>query len=173
MPPIILNSVSAALLLLCSCQAFALRSDSEQPIDVVSDEQFADLKDNMAIFSGNVEATQGSILVNADRAEITRNEDGSLKTIKTYGHPTTFRQEQDDGKIIHSQSSTIEYYPDKNLLVLTGKATIWQNNSHVNGERIEYNTLTQKLKASTENSQGGRVRSTFIPQELKSGKSDE
>ena len=150
--------------------AYALQSDSNQPINIASDEQFADLKDNKAVFSGNVEATQGFILLKADKAEIIRNKDGSLKSVKTFGHPTTFKQKQDDGKIIRSQSSSIEYYPQHNLVVLSGRATIWQDNSHVNGERIEYNTLTQKLKASNNNNQGGRVRSTFIPQELKSNK---
>ncbi len=157
--------------LACFCiftNAYALQSDNSQPINVISDEQFADLKDNKAIFSGNVEATQGSIVLKADKAEIKRNADGSLQSIKTFGHPTTFKQDQDNGKVIHSQSSSIEYYPKDNLVVLTGRATIWQDNSHVNGEKIEYNTLTQKLKASNNNNQGGRVRSTFIPQELKS-----
>ena len=96
---------------------------------------------------------------------------GALESVKTFGHPTTFKQKQDDGKLIRSQSSVIEYYPKQNLVVLSGRATIWQDSSHVNGERIEYNTLTQKLKASTNKSQGGRVKSTFIPQELKSNNS--
>lgn len=151
--------------------AYALKSDSSQPINIVSNEQFADLKENKAVFSGNVEATQGSIIIKADKAEIKRNDNGSLKSVKTFGHPTTFKQDQDDGKVIRSQSSSIEYYPQDNLIVLTGRATIWQDNSHVNGEKIEYNTLTQKLKALNNNNQGGRVRSTFIPQELKSDKS--
>ncbi len=168
MSHIIRNSIQTLffMLMLSSEQSYALKSDNSQPINVISDEQYADLKKNLAVFSGNVEATQGSILVKADKAEITRNNNGSLKSIKTFGHPTTFKQEQDDGKIIHSQSSSIEFYPDRNLVILIGRATIWQNNSHVDGERIEYNTVTQKLKASNENSQGGRVRSTFIPQEL-------
>lgn len=168
MSHIIRNSIYFAtfMLMFSTGQSYALKSDNSQPINVISDEQYADLKNNLAVFSGNVEATQGSILVKADKAEITRNENGSLKSIKTFGHPTTFKQKQDDGKIIHSQSSSIEFYPDRNLVILIGRATIWQNNSHVDGERIEYNTLTQKLKASNENSQGGRVRSTFIPQEL-------
>ena len=82
--------------------------------------------------------------------------------------PATYRQLQENGKIIHSQSSIIHYLPKKNLLILIGRATIWQENSHVDGERIEYNTITKQLKATNENSQDGRVQSTFIPQELKS-----
>ena len=81
-------------------------------------------------------------------------------------------QLQENGKVIHSQSSIIQYLPKKNLLILIGRATIWQENSHVDGERIEYNTITKQLKASNENSQGGRVQSTFIPSELQDKNKD-
>lgn len=105
--------------------------------------------------------------LHADKAELSRNSKGELQEVKAYGKPATFKQKQDDGKLVHSQSSIIQYLPEKNLLILIGRATIWQDNSHVDGERIEYNTVTRQLKASNENSQGGRVQSTFLPQELK------
>lgn len=175
MPHIILRAsrIKTAVLLLSSLfslSSYALKDDADQPLQVVSVEQIADFDSNKAIFIGNVVATQGSIEVHADKAELTRNIDGNLKEVKAYGKPATFKQLQDNGKIIHSQSSIIQYLPEKNLLILIGRATIWQENSHVDGERIEYNTLTKQLKASNENSQGGRVQSTFIPQELKSDK---
>ena len=46
------------------------------------------------------------------------------------------------------------------------------SNVYVDGERIEYNTITKQLKASNENSQGGRVQSTFIPSELQDKNKD-
>ncbi|MGN1280357.1 MAG: lipopolysaccharide transport periplasmic protein LptA [Succinivibrio sp.] len=178
MPHIILRAsrfkITVLLLAsLFSLSSHALKDDTNQPLQVVSVEQIADFDSNKAIFIGNVVATQGSIEVHADKAELTRNSDGNLKEVKAYGKPATFKQLQENGKVIHSQSSIIQYLPEKNLLILIGRATIWQENSHVDGERIEYNTLTKQLKASNENSQGGRVQSTFIPQELKSDKSSE
>lgn len=146
---------------------YALKSDEDQPLNIVSAEQIADFNANKAIFLKDVFATQGSMELRADKAELTRNSDGKLQEIKAYGKPATFKQDQDNGKIIHSQSSIIQFLPEKNLLILIGRATIWQDNSHVDGERIEYNTVTKQLKATNDNSQGGRVQSTFIPQELK------
>lgn len=110
--------------------------------------------------------------VHADKAELTRDENDELKEVIAYGKPATFKQLQENGKVIHSQSSIIQYLPKKNLLILIGRATIWQENSHVDGERIEYNTITKQLKASNENSQGGRVQSTFIPSELQDKNKD-
>src|SRR5574344_987925 len=158
---------STILLSLFALNANALHEDSAKPLNVVSQEQLADFNSNKAIFIGNVIATQGSIEVKADKAELIRNKDGKLQEVKAYGKPATFKQLQDNNKVIRSQSAIIQYIPEKNLVILIGRATIWQDNSHVNGERIEYNTITKQLKASNENNQGGRVQSTFIPQELK------
>lgn len=155
------------MMALASQSAFALKDDAEQPLNIISKEQIADFESNKAIFIKDVVATQGSMELHADKAELSRNSKGELQEVKAYGKPATFKQKQDDGKIVHSQSSIIQYLPEKNLLILIGRATIWQDNSHVDGERIEYNTVTRQLKASNENSQGGRVQSTFMPQELK------
>ena len=106
----------------------------------------------------------------ADKAELLRNEQGELQEVIAYGKPATFKQLQDNGKVVNSQSAIIHYLPEKNLLVLIGRATIWQDNSHVNGEKIEYNTVTKQLKATNDNSQGGRVQSIFIPQEFQNDK---
>ena len=155
------------MLALASQSAYALKDDTEQPLNIISKEQIADFESNKAIFIKDVVATQGSMELHADKAELTRNSKGELQEVKAYGKPATFKQLQDDGKLVHSQSSIIQYLPEKNLLILIGRATIWQDNSHVDGERIEYNTVTRQLKASNENSQGGRVQSTFLPHELK------
>ncbi|WP_295364705.1 lipopolysaccharide transport periplasmic protein LptA [uncultured Succinivibrio sp.] len=155
------------MLALASQSAYALKDDTEQPLNIISKEQIADFESNKAIFIKDVVATQGSMELHADKAELSRNSNGELQEVKAYGKPATFKQLQDDGKLVHSQSSIIQYLPEKNLLILIGRATIWQDNSHVDGERIEYNTVTRQLKASNENSQGGRVQSTFLPQELK------
>ena len=155
------------MIALASQSAYALKDDTEQPLNIISKEQIADFESNKAIFIKDVVATQGSMELHADKAELSRNSKGALQEVKAYGKPATFKQKQDDGKLVHSQSSIIQYLPEKNLLILIGRATIWQDNSHVDGERIEYNTVTRQLKASNENSQGGRVQSTFLPQELK------
>lgn len=157
-------------LLLVSSNAYSLKNDTEQPLNVVSKEQVADFNSNKAIFLGNVVAAQGSMELKADKAELLRNEQGELQEVIAYGKPATFKQLQDNGKVVNSQSAIIHYLPEKNLLILIGRATIWQDNSHVNGEKIEYNTVTKQLKATNDNSQGGRVQSIFIPQEFQNDK---
>lgn len=156
-----------ALSVLLSSPAYALKSDREQPINVESVEQSADLQANKLVFSGDVVATQGSIKVKADKIEVTRNSDGTLKSIIAYGSPTTFEQQQDNGRYIRSRSSTLSYIPQETKIVLQGRAVIWQGESKMSGERIEYNINSQKMRAYNNNSQGGRVSSTFVPADFK------
>ena len=169
-----INSIKVAILCvsLFSTSVFALKDDTSQPLNIISNEQLADFNNNKAIFVGEVVATQGSIEIHAQRAEITRNNNGELKEIIAYGKPTTYKQTQDNGKVINSRSSIMRYIPADNQIILIGKATIFQENSHVNGEKIVYNTVTKQLKATNGNAQNGRVQSTFVPNELKNKKAD-
>ena len=134
------------LLSLFSFDSSALKDDTDQPLHITSKEQIADFESNKAIFLHNVVAIQGTIEVHGDKAELYRDE---------------------NGKIIHSLSSIIHYLPERSEVILIGRATIWQENSHVDGERIVYNTVTKQVKATNESTKNGRVQSTFIPQELK------
>lgn len=157
------SRVILAAAVLSLSPAWALKSDHTQPINVQSVEQSADLQANKLLFSGDVEATQGSIKLKADKVEVTRSPKGELKSIVAYGNPVTFEQKQDDGRVIKARASTLSYIPEKTRIVLAGRASIWQGDSRMTGERIEYNISTQKMRASNNNSQGGRVSSTFVP----------
>lgn len=146
--------------------AYALKSDPRQPINVESTEQSADLQTNKIVFFGAVIATQGSMKVKADKIEVLRNSDGSLKSIIAYGSPTTFEQKQDNGQYLRSRSSTLSYNPKNATIVLQGRVTLWQGDSKMSGERIEYNINSQKMRANN-NNQGGRVSSTIVPSSMK------
>ena len=167
----LLNSAAAAVLLCAAPASLALEGDTDQPLNVASVEQLADLQANRLYFIEKVHAPQGSIEVYADKAEIVRNDKNEVKEVNSWGKPVTFKQLLDNGKILRSQSSVLQYYPLTGDIVLTGNATVWQGESHVSGDHIVYNTKTQKMKANNTNSQDGRVHSTFIPQEMKSGDS--
>lgn len=107
-----------------------------------------------------------SIKLNADKVEVTRNAQGALESIIAYGKPVTFEQQQDNGKYIRGRANTVSYLPESTQVVLQGRATIWQGESSMTGERIEYNIATQRMRAATQ-SQGGRVSSTFVPADFK------
>ncbi|MBU3844461.1 MAG: lipopolysaccharide transport periplasmic protein LptA [Candidatus Anaerobiospirillum pullicola] len=171
--PLLWAGCALGSFLLLASPAQALESDKEQPITIESVEQSADLQTNKLLFSGDVVATQGSIKLTADKVEVTRNTDGSLQSIVAYGNPTTFEQKQDNGRYIRSRSTTISYLPAETKIVLQGRAVIWQGDSRMSGERIEYNINTQRMYAVNNNSQGGRVLSTFVPADFNKDKDAE
>ncbi|MGN0908975.1 MAG: lipopolysaccharide transport periplasmic protein LptA [Succinivibrio sp.] len=151
--------------------AYALKDDSEKPLNVESVQQLADFQANKLYFIDRVHATQGTIEVFADKAEIVRDEKNEVKEVNSWGKPVKFKQLLDNGKILRSESAVLNYYPQTGDIVLTGNATVWQGESHVSGNHIEYNFNTQKMKANNTNSEDGRVHSMFIPQEMKSSDS--
>lgn len=152
-----------------SSPSYALKTDQQQPINVESIEQSADLQTNELIFSGDVVASQGSIKLKADKVKVSRNNDGTLKSIVAFGSPATFEQKQDNGLYIRSSSEVISYLPGVTKVVLQGNALIYQGESKITGSKIEYDIKSQKLKA-VNNKQDGRVSSTFVPADFQNKK---
>jgi lipopolysaccharide export system protein LptA len=161
-------AAAASLALLATGPAFALKDDSSKPLNVESVQQLADFQANKLYFIDRVHATQGTIEVFADKAEIVRDEKNEVKEVNSWGKPVKFKQLLDNGKILRSESSVLNYYPQTGDIVLVGNATVWQGESHVSGNHITYNFNTQKMKAVNTNTDEGRVHSMFIPQEMKS-----
>ncbi|MBS7023603.1 MAG: lipopolysaccharide transport periplasmic protein LptA, partial [Haemophilus parainfluenzae] len=52
-------------LMMTSLSAFALKDDTNKPINIVSDNQSLDMENSVVTFTDNVVITQGSILIKA------------------------------------------------------------------------------------------------------------
>jgi len=79
-----MKSVSSKILLVSavtfmSLSALALKDDTNQPINIVSDNQSLDMSNRVVTFTDNVVITQGSIVVKANKVIITRPEENSKK----------------------------------------------------------------------------------------------
>lgn len=62
-----------------SMSAFALKNDTNQPINIESNNQSLDMENQTVTFTDNVVITQGSILIKADKVVITRPAENSNK----------------------------------------------------------------------------------------------
>ncbi|MFR5627178.1 MAG: LptA/OstA family protein, partial [Haemophilus parainfluenzae] len=58
-------------LMMTSLSAFALKDDTNKPINIVSDNQSLDMENSVVTFTDNVVITQGSILIKANKVVIT------------------------------------------------------------------------------------------------------
>jgi lipopolysaccharide transport protein LptA len=116
--------------LLVAGNAWALKTDKNQPINVHSDH--ADFKSDpnhssngTGVYTGHVVITQGSIVINADKA-IFHVVDNDLNTADITGSPATFVQQPDAGLPMHGQSLEITYDVPKNEIVLITHARLTQ-----------------------------------------------
>ena len=65
---------SALLCLLCvSTSSWSLKSDTKQPINISSNSQELDVKNNIATFTGDVRLRKGTIDIHADKVVVTRS----------------------------------------------------------------------------------------------------
>lgn len=73
------NIFLLAALFTVTLPAFALKNDSQQPINIVSDHQSLDMDNSIVTFTDNVVITQGSILIKASKVIIKRPPENSGK----------------------------------------------------------------------------------------------
>lgn len=161
------KSILVSVLLGSSFSAYALKGDTDQPINIDSGSQSLDMTNNIVTFSDNVVITQGSIKVTAANVKITRQE-GKKETIDATGSPVTFQQTLDNGKPVNGKGNSVHYGLNSEFLTLIGNAELKQQGSFIKANKITYDVKKQQLKATS----GGktRVKTVLIPNELQDNK---
>ncbi|MDY4281033.1 MAG: lipopolysaccharide transport periplasmic protein LptA [[Pasteurella] mairii] len=153
-------------LMMTSVSAFALKDDTNKPINIESDKQSLNMENSTVTFTDNVVITQGSILIKAQKVIIKRPPEGSGKkeTVKAFGSPVTFHQILDDGKPVDGKANQVYYDLGTEFLTLTENAELKQLDSQINGNHITYDVKKQQLKAN--GSSKSRVKTVLIPAQL-------
>ncbi|MGE0080692.1 MAG: lipopolysaccharide transport periplasmic protein LptA [Thiohalomonadaceae bacterium] len=148
------------LLVLAASPVAALQSDREQPIHIQADRVLVDEARKVSTYEGNVELSQGTLRVTAERVEVLRSGNGVERLVAT-GAPVTFRQRPDNSEEdIRGQASRVEYTAASALLELIGDAHLWQGRDEFSGPRISYESGQNRVRAEGE----GRVRAIIHPQ---------
>ena len=102
-----------------SLSAFALKDDTNKPINIVSDNQSLDMENSVVTFTDNVVITQGSILIKANKVVITRPPENSGKKENRC---------TDNGTDLH----LVALLPSTNNLMMVNLLTV---------ERIKFTTI--------------------------------
>jgi lipopolysaccharide export system protein LptA len=145
--------------------------DSSGSTDVV------DLSKHSAVFVGNVVITQGTLVIHADKVEVSEDPDGQ-RLGTAYGtpdHPATFRQKR-DGEDLYSegQAQRIEYDSAANRVRFVGAAHLRMLKGTVvtdqaNAALITYDTASDTIKLGSGEagtaaaSSAGRTTVVFTP----------
>jgi lipopolysaccharide transport periplasmic protein LptA len=152
--------VLAALALLASATALGKSSDRNQPMTIDSGASECSQGGNMqCVFTGNVEIVQGSLRINAARAEIIQRGEQIEQVILT-GKQATMQQDMDDGSTMNARADRIVYEPKKELLTLTGNYQVESPRGSNSGQRMVYNMASGQMQSGGD---GTRVRTVLQP----------
>ncbi|MFZ2727712.1 MAG: lipopolysaccharide transport periplasmic protein LptA [Methylococcaceae bacterium] len=159
-----INKIAIFLLLTSyAITSNALESDVEQPITIDSNTATYDDASGTSTYTGNVISVQGSMRVNSDKLVVTFKNGDAEKLIFT-GSKAKFKQTPSAGsEDITGEALTGEYQPKKNLLILTGDATVSQGNATYSSNLIEYDSKNSVVKAGEKSSDNKRVHVTLKP----------
>lgn len=145
--------------------------DSSQPIEVISDELEVQQANNLAIFSGNVDAIQGEMRLRADKLTVHyRNSDQAEAQAEAAGAEAggAITKIVAEGQVFVSspketgQGDVGVYDVEGQTIVLEGKEVVLtQGDNVIRGARAVMDLETGRSVVQTK--PGGRVRGLFIP----------
>lgn len=139
----------------------ARQSDLGKPIDVRADKSEYDEKAGLQTLTGNVEISQGTMRISADKISISLK-NNALSKITGSGSPIRFEQENEAGELMSGEASRIVYDAISSTLMLEGSATLNQPRQNLVSERITFNAKTQKVSAEG-GANSGRVSIQIQP----------
>ncbi|MEG3791695.1 lipopolysaccharide transport periplasmic protein LptA [Lysobacter sp. CCNWLW3] len=149
------------LALLAATAAHARSSDRNQPMDVGADHSNCSVASDTGpcLLTGNVKIVQGTLVINAAKADIKRA-DGDISYVTLTGSQVTLKQQLDDGSPFNGRANKVDYDMPKDTVILTGNAYVDKAGDTIKSERIVYNMKTGQIESG---GTGGRVNLRLQP----------
>jgi lipopolysaccharide export system protein LptA len=150
------------ILMMAWVMGYALPTDKEQIMHVVSDSADLSQQNHKGVYTGNVEFTQGTTNLHAAKA-VTQGDAKNQLTLAiangTNGKQAHYWTETGPNKpAFHAYADTIKYYPLKHIIELSGNARIEQGPNSMSAPKIIYDTLKQHVVTQ----HNGKSRTTII-----------
>jgi lipopolysaccharide export system protein LptA len=156
----LLLALAAAL----SAPARAERADRTKPMTIDSSgaaPDVVDLSKHSAVFTGNVVITQGTLIIHADRVEVSEDPDGQ-RLGTAFGspeRPATFRQKRDgEDEFSEGDAQRIEYDSAANRVRFVGNAHLRMLRGSVVTDQASAALITYDTAADTIALNGGGTR---------------
>ena len=152
----------AAALVAASGMALAKSSDRNQMMNIEADTTTynANSDNTPTVLTGNVVITQGTLKINAGRADVYQSGGDIRRTILT-GSPVRMSQQMDDGTPPNITASKVDYDMKTEIVTLTGSVVVTQPRGNLRGERVVYNMRSGQVQSGGQGN--GRVRMTIQP----------
>jgi len=143
------NLVLCSLLLLAwSGTVRAENSDREKPIHLESDRVVVDDISQRNVFEGNVELTQGTLQIHAEKIVLTQDKQG-YKHCTATGKLASFRQKHEGTpEYMEGYGERIEYDTRTEAVDFFVQARVKRAQDDVQGDHIAYSTRTEIFQVS-------------------------
>ena len=148
-----------------------------QPIQISADNAQSIGSLGQTIYRGNVIVEQGSLLLSGDMVTVIALYDDNINekdkiqhsAIEAIGKPAFFHQYDNRGRVtVKAKAKKLEYSIESGIIRLQGNASIDQAGYIVTGDKIEYSTHMQSIKAKTNSANTDtRVHTVIKPKSSK------
>lgn len=168
---IVLNIILACCGIRTTVYAAPLNDISaKEPIHIEADRMVSDQRKESVLFDGNVEATQGDMVIRADQMTVYyRKADGNTATpVSGAGKSIDNLQATGNIKIIKqdwlASGDRMEFETEGRKVVITGNTKVWQGNNTVTGDKvILYLDEGKSVVENQAKDTGNRVKAFFYP----------
>ena len=151
----IFNKLLRQSLLACICclpsSALAERADRDKPVNLEADRITVDDAKKVHLFEGNVQLTQGTLVIRTDKLVVTQDAGGYQKGVATGGADglARFRQKR-EGKdeLVEGEADRIEHDGQAEKTQLFGRAWVKSGQDEVRGQYIIYDAKTENYLVS-------------------------
>ena len=141
----------ALIALFISTIAYAERADRDKPINLDADKITVDDARNVRIFEGNVQFTQGTLSIKADKIVVSQDANGNQTGIATGGPGglARFRQKREArDEYVDGEADRIENNSKADKSELFGHAKMRSGQDEVRGQYISYDGKTENYLVS-------------------------
>lgn len=121
----------------------AERADRDKPMHLEANRVSIDDANQISTFEGNVQITQGTMIIRGDKIVVTQDKEGFTHST-AIGQPASFRQKREGlDEYAEGFGETIKYDARNETIDLFGKARVKREQDEVSGEHITYNSRTE------------------------------
>lgn len=151
------------LALVTPFKLFALASDKQQPATMLADSLTYNKNTGIGVYTGHVQITQGTTKITANQITTYSDKNNNITKAIATGTPATYTsQTQANQPPMQATAATIQYFPDKQLVLLIGNAVVTQKQNVLKSPWISYDMKNNMIVTS--NNKAAKQRTTIILQ---------
>jgi lipopolysaccharide export system protein LptA len=159
--PLWRTALFCAALTCHSAACHAERADRDKPMHLEANRVSIDDANQISTFEGNVQITQGTMIIRGDKIVVTQDKDGFTQSTAA-GQPASFRQKREGmDEYAEGFGETIKYDAKSETIDLLGRARVKREMDEVSGEHITYNSRTEVFQVH--GAQGGQANASGSP----------